>query len=238
MRQLQRAFAAVAVLFLTGCEGGRSVEASGKIAKREMDLRNFDYVEVSSAIEADLRQGKEFSVEIEADEAAMPYLDVRTRGDRLVIATKGFGSFRDIQIRATVTMPKLKGLTASGASRVTLDDFASDDRLEIESSGASKIEGDLDAGDTRVNASGASNVKLNGHGAKLRAEASGASHLDLADFHVEDADINASGASTVSTGPKGRLDADASGASHITYYGSPQLGRAQSSGGASIKAGD
>jgi len=206
--------------------------------KRDMDLKNFDSVEVSNAIEADLRQGNEFHVEIEADEAAIPYIDVRTRGDNLVIGTKDSWGFRNIEIRVSVTMPKLKGLNASGASRVTLDDFASDERVEIESSGASKIEGDLDAGDTRIQASGASNIKLNGHGSSLRADASGASHLDLADYHVEDADVRASGASSISAGPKGRLDADASGASHITYYGNPKLGRTQSSGGASINAGN
>jgi len=53
---------------------------------------------------------------------------------------------------------------------------------------------------------------------------------------VGDADVEASGASTVTVNASERLDANASGASHIKYLGNPSLGTVDTSGGSSVEA--
>ena len=47
---------------------------------------------------------------------------------------------------------------------------------------------------------------------------------------VQDAAVNAGGASTVTVNLSGRLDADASGASNVYYLGTPTLGTLETSG--------
>ncbi len=51
---------------------------------------------------------------------------------------------------------------------------------------------------------------------------------------MDDADVEASGASTVTVNLSGTLDADASGASRVLYLGNPSLGRIDTSGASSI----
>jgi hypothetical protein len=65
-------------------------------------------------------------------------------------------------------------------------------------------------------------------------EASGASDVDLVDFAVQSADVQASGASKVTVHVTGRLNVEASGASHVRYRGNPNLGRVDTSGASSV----
>ncbi len=66
-------------------------------------------------------------------------------------------------------------------------------------------------------------------------DASGSSDVDLSDFPVADAGIDASGASTVTVNPSGRLDVEASGASNVYYLGEPSLGTIDTSGASSVE---
>ena len=96
------------------------------------------------------------------------------------------------------------------------------------------LRGDIEAGDARFDVSGASQVTLSGSAGDVTIGASGASQLDLSAFSVDDADVEASGASKVTVNASGKLDADASGASHVYYLGSPTLGRVETSGASSV----
>ncbi len=53
---------------------------------------------------------------------------------------------------------------------------------------------------------------------------------------VQDAAVNASGASNVTVNLSGRLDADASGASNVFYLGQPTMGTIDTSGGSDVTA--
>lgn len=231
------ALAAVAFLglFSTACETARGVTPTGRTTLETYRLSDFDSIEISSAFQADITQDKSFRIEVEADEAAVPYLDVRLRNRTLILAMKSGLNFRNMRARATVTMPSLNSLIASGASQVKADGFTTEAKFTLEASGASRIDADLGTGDIDLTASGASHISLQGAGDKLRAIASGASHADLTKFRAQESSAVASGASSIKINTKGRLDAVASGASHITYSGNPIVGTINSSGASSIK---
>ena len=78
-------------------------------------------------------------------------------------------------------------------------------------------------------------MQLDGSAQHTMADASGASHLKLADFQINDADIALSGASDATINAAGTLDIDLSGASSLRYRGQPSLGRLDISGGSTIK---
>jgi hypothetical protein len=132
-------------------------------------------------------------------------------------------------------MPELTGLDLSGASWVDITGFASSNDLDIELSGASNLQGDIEAGNIRFNLSGASRINLTGKGNDVNIDVSGSSNADLSDFPVENANVDASGASEVVVKLNGRLDANASGASNIYYLGDPALGTIEASGGGNVK---
>lgn len=187
-----------------------------------------DKVDVSHAFTVDISQGDTFSVVIRIDDNLVQYLEVVKRGSTLKIGLKPARRFsiRNATMQAKVIMPELTGLTLSGASHCTITGFESTKALDVDLSGASSLRGDIEAGDARFDVSGASHLTLSGSAQDLTIDASGASSVDLSGFPVNDANVEASGASNVTV--------NASGASHVYYLGSPTLGKVDTSGASSI----
>jgi hypothetical protein len=215
---------------------GSRIRGSGNLVTREENVRDFDRVEASSAFALDISQGSTYSVVVEADDNLIEYVEVTRRGSILEIGLKsGPRSMTNVTLGATITMPELAGVHLSGACHATIDGFQGEGELDIDLSGASWVTGDIEAGRVRIEVSGASHVDLRGSGEDLRAYVSGASSADLADFPVGDAEIEVSGASQATVNVRGRLDADASGASQVFYEGNPTLGTIRTSGSSTVK---
>jgi len=237
---------------LAGCVGGMVI-GSGNLKTEEMDFSEFDRVEVGSAFEVEIAQSDSYRVSITADDNLFDYIQVSKEGATLKIRLK-MASYSAVTTRAEITMPQLRGLDLSGATRGTISGFSSTENVDIKVSGASSLDlaemstgdveldmsgastvtGDLIAGDVEFDISGASTVQLEGSASDIVAEASGASHVKLADFTVNNADVRLSGASTGTVNLDGRLDADLSGASNLSYIGEPTMGTINTSGASTL----
>jgi hypothetical protein len=206
------------------------------VVVHEERFSGFDRVKVSHAFRASINQGDTFSVVVSIDDNLVEYLDVAKRGRTLVIGLKPDMrlSLQGVTMEAEVSMPYLTGLDLSGASRVAVNGFRSDEDLDVRLSGAGKLQGDIEAGDMRLDISGAGRVMLKGSADDLRVDASGASNVDLSSVEVGQAEVDASGASEVTVNVAGKLDAKASGGSWVRYLGSPARETVSASGGASI----
>jgi hypothetical protein len=234
------AFGLVLVVLLAGCElegPAISITGSGDLVTQEEDLSGFDKVDVSHAFQVDVRAGDDLRVIVRVDDNVVEHLEVAKEGRTLRIGLKRDQRYNieSATLEAEVTLPELTALELSGASHVTVTGFRTTKKLGLDLSGASSVRGDLQAGDARFDLSGASQVQLTGSAGDVTIDASGASVVRLEDFAVRDADVDASGASKVTVNASGRLDAEASGASHVIYLGSPTLGKQDTSGTSSIR---
>jgi hypothetical protein len=226
----------VVVALLSACNPNGTLFGSGKVVTQEVAASNFDRVEVGGAFRVDIRQAESYSVAIRIDDNLVQCLDVYASGGTLHIGLKSECWVSGATtMEAQVTMPTLTGMNLSGASHGTITGFKSSKDLTVEVSGASSLQGDIEAGNMRLNVSGASQLTLTGTGGNLTAEASGASHIDLEGLPIKDASVELSGASSATVYPSGRIDVGASGASHLYYLGSPTLGRVETSGASSIE---
>jgi hypothetical protein len=225
------------------------------MATWEYDFADFTSVNVSSAFTVDITRSDSYWVSITANENLLDYLDVCQVGKTLYIGLKR-AIYTNTRQEATITLPELRKLGLSGASRGSLSGFSSTGSLEFDVSGASALTiASLTAGDTefdisgasRVNGaletedcdfdiSGASTVDLEGSGNDANIDASGASSVRLANFPVANARIDLSGASQATLNLSGTLDASLSGASHIKYLGEATLGNIKTSGASTVSA--
>ena len=231
----------------------------GGVVTQEIEFDNFQAVEVNDAFHVEIRQGDEYRVSIEIDEATLPYLEVNTSGDTLQIGLRPRLDFFlwnfNSTLRAEITMPTLVGVTAHDASHVNVSGFNTDGEATFEVSDASSLKGEINTGDTWLSAhdaskivlegnrgdveievNDASHVTLIGEGQNAKIRAANASHVDLSDFAVEDAEIEVHDASNVTIDVSGTLDAEASNASHISYYGNPTIGELHNSDASAIDA--
>jgi hypothetical protein len=245
---------ATSLTTLMGCTGLDRIAGSKTLETRSFDFYGFNRIEVSNTFEVNITQSDTFKVSVTLNDNLFDVLDISMRGDTLLVRMKPFTSFVNTTQQATISMPDLKALTVSGASRGVITGFQSNGFLILEASGASRMElNDIKNADTNIQVSGASrlagslvttdatfeisgasSIELNGSATSAEADVSGASRAKLASFVIQDASIVASGASSADVEVNGVLDIELSGASNLTYGGSPKLGRVDVSGASSM----
>ncbi len=211
-----------ALLILSGCPG--DLIGSGNLETEEYPFTDFTEVEISSAFEFEIDRSGSCSVNVTADDNVIDYVQVSQEGQTLKIGLGTVPSLGPVTLRASVTMPQLHALTASGASHGTVSGFNSTEDVNIALSGASRVNGDITAGNAEFHIDGASTIQLEGSANDMVASVDGASHFNLDDFTVSNADVSFSGASSGTINLDGTLDADLSGASTLWYIGEPTMG--------------
>jgi hypothetical protein len=207
---------------------------SGNLETEDYAFSSFTRVEISSAFQFEIEQSNSYNISVTADDNVMDYVQVSKDGQTLKIGLRGVIWFGPVTLRASVTMPELRGLTVSGASHGDIYDFSSTEDVDITVSGASRVNGDITAGNVQFDISGASTIQLDGSANDIHANVSGASRLNLDDFTVNNADVDFSGASSGTINLDGRLDADLSGASRLWYIGEPTMGDIDTSGASTV----
>jgi len=237
-------------------ETTREPESKGS---REYSVQGFTGVKVSTAIEFEITHSLDFSVKAVGDDRLIKRLKVEVHDRVLKVGLdNGFSLFGGLRpnggLKVTITMPQLRMLAASGACKGTARGFRSSDDFDLELSGASQAEIDIEAGKTEIEVSGAgrlsgvlkaqktdlelsgaSRCELSGAGGDTRLDFSGASRADLSGFEMKDSDIDLSGASRASIKMDGKLNADLSGASSLEYAGNVVPGKTSTSGASKIR---
>jgi hypothetical protein len=207
---------------------------SGSLQTEGYAFADFTEVEIGSAFEFEMKQSSSYSINITADDNVIDHVQVSKDGQILKIRLERVSILGPVTLRASVAMPQLHGLTASGASHGTVSGFSSTEDLDVTVSGASRVTGDITAGNVEFDISGASTIQLEGSAEDIDANVSGASHFELEDFTVDNADVNFSGASSGTVNLDGSLDANLSGASTLWYIGEPTMGNINTSGASTI----
>jgi hypothetical protein len=175
------------------------------------------------------------AVTVRIDDNLVDLLDVGVEGDTLRIGLKPSTGTIDATLEADVTVTTLDELSVSGASTVTVAEPVASHDLAVTVSGASRLVAPLGIEGGGIEISGASHVELSGSAAALEVTVSGASDLDAAALSVGELTIDLSGASHAAVTVTTSLSAGASGASSLTYSGSPEITRSDTSGASSIQ---
>ncbi len=209
---------------------------------RQFDIRNFVNVEIDCAYFFEIVRGDSFTIAVRTEERILEQISVNQSGDTLRLSLKPVTLTARPILHARITMPVLKRLRQSAATKGMVSGFRSDDpfdlylsgassvlldfecpdaRLEI--SGASVITGRLEANNADVLLSGASRGVMSGRCHNLSLSAWGAAELDLRDFYSEEGAIFLKGASQAIVRISKKMDYDLTGASHLDYIGDPNL---------------
>jgi hypothetical protein len=221
------------LLIVRGWPGG--LIGSGNLETEEYAFADFTRVEISTAFEFEIQQSSSYNISVTADDNVMDYVEVSKVGQTLKIGLGTVTWLGPKTLRASVTMPQLNGLTVSGASHGDIYDFTSTEDVDITVSGASRVNGDITAGNVEFDISGASTIQLEGSANDMVAGVSGASRLNLGSFTVNNADVSLSGASSGTINLNGRLDAGLSGVSRLSYIGEPTMGTINTSGASTLR---
>jgi hypothetical protein len=204
--------------------------------ERTLNVTDFTRLSLGSAFKIEVKQGNAFRVTVAGDRQDLDDLDYGVSRGILRIGYKNSNWRKNRQtVRVNVTMPTLNGVDFSGACVARVSGFKSERTMDIDVSGASKVEMDIIAEKVDLDLSGASRLTLIGQTGILEGELSGASAFNGKDFPARQVQLEASGASTANVMATSSLKADASGASRISYAGSAREVRSNTSGASSVR---
>jgi hypothetical protein len=192
---------------------GSGVEGSSVAATEVRDASDFETVEVGGALQVEIKAGRDFNVEVQADDNLLQFIKTEVSNGVLKIKTSERINAKT-PVRVLVSAPSIEHIDASGASKISLEG-ASGPSLVIETSGASK-------------------VSLAGEVNKLEIDVSGASNIDAENLKAKVANVEASGASKVGVFVTEGISTNASGASKIWYTGNPTSVDNKSTGASSV----
>lgn len=227
-------------LVLNACDIARDrVRGNGEIKEESRNETGFNKVEVSGAIRVYARQDSSWAVKVVTDANLLTHVDTYVEGQTLVIRPEeGYNLDPSSSVKVYISSPSYTDFDISGASEVNTENRISDNRsITLGLSGASKAELDLKSPLIRVELSGASVVRLRGETRDLDIDAAGASKALCYNLPSENASVDLSGACSAEVMASVQLKADASGASHIRYKGTPQVNQSVSGAG-SVKKED
>jgi hypothetical protein len=194
---------------------------------------DFDRLEIGDAMNVTVEQGNFFSVHAKGDRRNLNDLEVFKNGNTLVIRFDEQGR-RSYETKIKITLPLLRSVNFSGASNSTVSGFSLEDEtfgLYLSGGSVSQIEGDFS--DININVSGASVFTISGLGKEMHVELSGASLLNAFGFNVDNASVEASGASKAQVFVNESLIAEATGSSVVSYRGEPTV-TSDTSGSSSV----
>jgi len=209
-------------------EKGREVTDKGQVTKAasqddlKSEVRNlsgFDGVSIGGSITATVTAGQNYEVVVAAKQEVLPKVITKIKGNTLHVEFeknwwKGMKKkYKRTNVRVTISLPELKDLDVSGASKATVAGL-NNERLTID-------------------VSGASDVSIEGTAREINIDLSGASNLKAENLHSEVAEMDLSGASSAKVNVSGKLNVDASGASSVRYIGDPNVTK-DTSGASSV----
>lgn len=226
-------------------------------------IKDFSEFVAGGGTQVEITQDGTEYLRIEADEEIMKRVKVDQTGKRVSVWVKSDNNFfnwfghGDGQVRVVLKVKHLEYLELSGGAHAKVGDLQ-EEKLEVSNSGAANAQfSSINATYFRLGLSGAANARINSINSQeqdfdlsgaanieiksesntqsLQADVSGASNLRAKMLTAKVAKVEASGASHIELTVTDELDAGASGASSVNYYGNPKA-RTDSSGASHINA--
>lgn len=170
---------------VTSCSVGKSGTENIVFENQTTEylLKDFTKIDANGIVKIVLKQGSVWNIRVVESNNPNLKTIVKKHGETLQVYTES--KRKKITLRNVkspivyITMPKLRGVKVSGATKMEAGDFTTDDfRLEV--LGASKVTfGNIVGKTAKINCSGANNLKISVKAESLRIENSGASNCNL-----------------------------------------------------------
>ncbi len=217
---------------ITSCMDKQPVRGNGTILKKEIQLTEFEKIELDGIFKVYLKQGDASKLEVETDENIIDLIEANVRSKKLTLKVKKpVHSTRGIFIY--LTFNKINHLSLAGHTYVVSTDRMNFDQLDLIVSGTSKMISEINAVSLKVEASGSSSLELSGNVFSADITASGAAKMNAVNMNIDDLKHSASGTAATTVNVISKFDVKASGTAQVQYYGTPEM-REEVSGSASV----
>ncbi len=221
------------VVFSLSCRYSKS--GSGNIIKETRNVSDFNAITVSQSIEVDIQQGTQTSVQVEADDNIISYVETVNNGGKLSIRLKNLTNIRNATLKVHIIAPNVESFTTSSAAKIKSNGLiSSSNQIEINASSASNISLQMQAPSVKMESSSAAELNISGKTKDANVEASSGSNIDVQNLKAENVTASASSGSTVKVFASVSVDASSSSGSNIIFTGGASSVKKNESSGGSV----
>lgn len=204
----------------------------GSMRQKEV-TGDFDEIEVSQAIKAEIIKSDVEKVVISAPENIIDEVVVENSGGELHIHyKKGIRVMNNHNVSAKIYVKDFSKLEANSAAHITVKDKFTQNKTDIEASSSASISGDIEANEMEISVGSSSSFSGKIWAVNLDVEASSAGSISISG-KAKKADISASSGSSISAQDftAENLTAEASSGSSVEVAASASIHAEASSGG-------
>ncbi|MGY3212782.1 head GIN domain-containing protein [Mucilaginibacter sp. HD30] len=226
-------FFSVLIIAIHSCKTG-CIEGSGKEATDKRKVAEFTKLDIAGSFNVTLVQDSSNSVTITSDDNIISIVKTDMSGDKLKISTDNKNICSSKEITITIGVRNLKAISASGAVEIASSGRLNLGDLDLDLSGATKVNLDVAASNIETNGSGVNEITLKGQASSHTIELSGSGSLHAFDLVVGNYSIETSGQSDCEINVLSQLNIHSTGASDIKYKGSPATIKKSKTGALSL----
>lgn len=207
-------------LFFAACKS-KCKEDLGIHSSRDFTVKPFDEVKVSGPIKLIMRQDSSFKINILADSNAIGLVKAEVSGSKLTVKLDGNYCGKDSVI-VNAGIGDLKKLTADGPSKVYTASGIIVNTLDVELTGAVKLNLDVSAMKLTTTTNGAAVINLLGQAGVHQVKSTGSIRLNAYAFVAGIYNLDLNGVSDLKINALNDLKIKTSGAADIRYKGNPK----------------
>ncbi|HEU5364032.1 MAG TPA: head GIN domain-containing protein [Hanamia sp.] len=201
----------------------QNITGNGNVKKETRQVSSFTSLSSHGAMDVQISYGNSNSIEVQADENLLPYIETTVEDGKLTIKSKKNVNLKSSsKIIVSVSMTKINGLQLSGSGNINATgNFTSDAKTKMMVSGSGNIK--LNSGsfkDLDLALSGSGNIDLKkGTADNVTISISGSGNIDCSGITSDNVDAKISGSGNARVNANKSIDAKISGSGNVFYKG-------------------
>ncbi len=203
-----------------------TIEPSGKIITKEVNVTSFDQLDVSGVFSLMLVQGSKEEVKIEADDNLQSLFEVKNEGSKLVVGMKKDVNIKGkIKMKVYITFKNLKSMDLKTVGNITSEANMSFGDLDINNKSVGNVDLKLTTQNLTIQNKSVGDVKLNGKADNVTIKNKGVGSIQAASFVVQKMDIDNSGVGSAEVNAEKELKVKDSFLGKVSNKGSATIRR-------------
>lgn len=227
-------FVSVSILLSSCDEDGFCLEGEGGIETRELDLREFNGVEVSGNHKVYISKGNRQYVEVRGQANVLDELEKDIENGVWDIEFNRCLRNHE-QVEVYITLPELQSASVGGNGNLVVEDVFETSSFDASVSGSGSIMLRVAAQDLGVRISGSGTIRAAGVATNQDISISGSGNYRAFDVDSREAEVSISGSGEAELKVDELLNVGISGSGRVYYQGSPTVNTSISGSGKVIK---
>jgi len=212
----------VIILFIILSCGKKSIGGNGKVITQQRAIKGIKAISITGTFDVFLKKDTTEFLFIEADKNLLDIIKTEVNDSVLDIFNLK-NIVRSKELKLIISCPNINSIDFSGATDLSCDSGMIFKNLNINISGAGKVEMNLITDNLSTIVSGGAGLIFTGKAKSFSVSITGAGNIDAQELETQNCKIDISGFGRAKLNVSQKLEVNISGAGKVEYSGNPEV---------------